>query len=82
MGRAETDRGSFIAALRQVICGLGVDGGWQGLERPLCLSGTWWSVMPVFYSKRMAVGAVILRSSGSVSVLTAKATASPMPMIV
>jgi hypothetical protein len=34
------------------------------------------------YSKRTVEGAVILRSRGSVSVMTPKATTRPMPMIV
>lgn len=34
------------------------------------------------YSKRIVEGAVILRSSGSVSVMTPKAATRPMPMIV
>jgi hypothetical protein len=33
------------------------------------------------YSKRTVEGAVILRSSGSVTVMTPKAIARPMPMI-
>ena len=45
-------------------------------------SGTVVAVRGRGYSKRIVAGAVILRSSGSVSVMTPNAIARPMPMIV